>query len=82
MIVEQTGFGTAGFQTYSATSFTGPWTVGTAGQPPDACNGGTFGCYAVTGHPELSTTRQLVFSWFSVDDRDGYGHVRIGAVDW
>lgn len=39
-------------------------------------------CYALIGHPELSTSNQLVFSWFSPDDRDGYAHVRIGAVGW
>ncbi len=82
VMMEQTGIGSGAFQAWEATSPTGPWTAGPAGVPPDACTGGIFGCYALYGHPELSTSSQLVFSWFSVDDRDGYGRVRIGAVDW
>ncbi len=31
---------------------------------------------------EISTKSQFVFSWFSPDDRDGAGHVRLGAIDW
>ena len=82
VLITQTGFGTGGFQAYTATSPRGPWTLGPAAQPPDACTGGGFGCYALTGHPELSTTSLLVYSWLSPDDRDGYGHIRIGAVPW
>jgi predicted small secreted protein len=77
-----TFFGAAPFQIYEATSPTGPWTAGPAGQVPDACSAGTFGCYALTGHPELSSSQQLVFSWYSPDDVDKYGHVRIASVPW
>lgn len=82
VLVEQTGFRSAGFQTYESTSPRGPWLAGLAAQPPDACVGGTFGCYAVNGHAELSTSTQFVYSWWSVDDRSGEGHIRVGAVDW
>lgn len=81
-MIAQTGLGAATFQVYEASSPTGPWSAGPAGQVPDACSAGTFGCYALSGHPELSSSGQLVFSWFSSDDRDKSGHVRVGAVAW
>ena len=81
-MVAQTGLGAATFQVYTASSPTGPWTAGPSAQVPDACPVGMFGCYALSGHPELSTSQQLVFSWYSTDDRDNFGHVRVGAMAW
>lgn len=82
VMLEQRGFGNAAFQTYYATSPRGPWTRGLAAQPPDPCQGGTWGCRTLFGHPELSTSMYFVYSWFSVDDRNGHGHVRLAAVAW
>lgn len=83
VMIEQPTYGTGEFRTYEATSITGPWTPGPAGQVPDACNGNSvFGCYAIYGHPELSTPTKLVFSWHSSVDRDGKGHLRLGAIEW
>jgi hypothetical protein len=82
IMVEQTGLGSTTFKVFQATSPTGPWTQIAAGQVPDACRTGAFGCYAVMGHAELSTSTQLVYSWFSPDDRDGYAHLRLGTLDW
>ena len=81
-VVAQTYIGSAPFQVFEANSPTGPWTAGPAAQVPDACNAGSFGCYAIFGHPELSTSQQLVLSWFSSDDRDKTGHVRVGTINW
>ena len=52
-----------------------------AGQPPDQC-GGTFGCYALFGHAELSTADSFAFSWYSAGDRGGFGHIRLATVAW
>ncbi len=78
----QTFFGAAPFSVYEANTPTGPWTPKASTQVADACTSASFGCYAVVGHPELSTAQQLVYSWYSADDLDGFGHVRLGAIDW
>ena len=75
------------FMVFEGATPYGPFTFAKAGAVPDSCNAPT-NCYAVIGHPELSTNQQLVFSWFSTDDRlDSFpyslnGHVRLGAIDW
>jgi hypothetical protein len=83
MMVKDSFFDPAHFRIYTASSPLGPWTAGPAGRVPDHCRGGTFGCYAFNGHPELSSSETFVFSWFSPGDRnaDG-GHVRLGTVRW
>ncbi len=87
----QTSYGQPGQQTrfsaFEAASPAGPFHLLLSGATPDDCTLGS-GCYAVIGHPELSTSKQLVFSWFSTDDRLNShpttlnGHVRVGAIDW
>jgi hypothetical protein len=70
----------------SATAF-GPFKLDVAGAVPDTCPL-NVGCYAVFGHPELSTNTQLAFSWFSSGDRlNSYavplnGHLRLGGIAW
>jgi hypothetical protein len=82
-VLEQTGLGTSStFQVYKATSPTGPWTPGPAGQIPDACLGNTYPCHSLYGHPELSTSNNLLFSWYAGDDENGSGHVRVGSIAW
>jgi hypothetical protein len=81
-MIVQTQFGTGDFQVFQASSPTGPWTAGPAGRVPDACTGGGFGCYALSGHAELSTGDRFVLSWLSPGDRDGFGHIRVGTVAW
>jgi hypothetical protein len=82
-VIEQTGLGTSStMQVYEATSPTGPWTAGPAGRFPDSCVGSGFPCRALIGHPELSTSNNLLFSWFSGDDEHGSGHVRVGSIAW
>ena len=83
MIVKDSFFDSPHFRIYTARVPLGPWTPGPAGRVPDHCRGGGFGCYAFYAHPELSTARSFVFSWFSPGDRnaDG-GHIRLGAIRW
>jgi len=81
-MIVQTGFGVGGFQVLQATSPAGPWTPGPAGQVPDPCRRGTYACYALSGHAELSTADRFWFSWYSPDDVDGFGHIRLGSVAW
>ncbi|MFG2091135.1 MULTISPECIES: hypothetical protein [unclassified Spirillospora] len=80
-MVVQTNFGSAPFTVYTATSPTGPWTAAVSAKVPDSCIGG-WGCYALIGHPELSSDDQLVYSWRSPGDRGGETHLRLGAVPW
>lgn len=80
MIVQDV-FQTGGYTVYEAASPTGPWNAVAAGQVPDPC-GPEFGCYAFTGHPELSTATDFMLSWYSPKDRNGRGHLRLGTVSW
>lgn len=70
-----------GFEVYSASSPTGPWQLLQTGQVPSAtgCSGGEFGCYALIGHPDLSTTSDLLVSYF---DPNGLGHLHLAAFPW
>ncbi len=86
-LIVHSAFGSGGFDVFEAASLTGPWTRTGSGRPPDSCQSppGTpfpFGCYAIAGHPELSTSARLVFSWLSPDDRNFDAHIRVGAIDW
>jgi hypothetical protein len=80
-MIVQTEFGSGGFRVFEATSPTGPWSAGPSARPPDTCQG-TFGCYAVSGHAELSTADRFVYSWYSAGDRSGFGHIRLATVPW
>lgn len=42
------------------------------------------GCRHIIGHPELSTSDHLVYSWFDTGDLDGIhrGHLRLGGTYW
>jgi len=80
MVVEST-FRDGGYTVYEAAAPTGPWTVTGSGQVPDPC-GPDYGCYAFTGHPELSTPGNLMLSWYSPKDRGGDGHIRLGTMAW
>lgn len=81
-MIVQTGFGAAPFTVYTATSPTGPWTAAVSARVPDPCTSGSWGCYTLVGHPELSNNDQLVYSWLSPGDRGGEGHLRLAAVPW
>lgn len=80
MIVQDV-FRDGGYTVYEAASPTGPWAAVASGRVPDPC-GPDFGCYAFTGHPELSTATDFMLSWYSPRDRGGRGHIRLGTVSW
>jgi hypothetical protein len=95
VILMQTTFGDnspSNFTTFYGTSPSGPFTTGVSGQTPDGCTQHQpttgFGCYALAVHPELSSSAQLVFSYFAPDDRLNNftyaqtGHIRLAAVAW
>lgn len=68
-----------GFQVWTAPSPTGPWKLLQTGRVPSACTGGEFGCYALIGHPDLSTRSDLMMSYF---DPGGLGHLHVAAFPW
>jgi len=71
------------FQVLASPTPWGPFRAGPAGQVPDSCVPGALGCYSVDLRPELSTSSQLVYSWFSSDDTTvDYGHPRLGVMPW
>jgi hypothetical protein len=95
MLETGVGNGAAAMAVYSASSVLGPWTLGPTVVVPDACDAGQFGCYAIEGHPELSSAGSLVYSYFSSDDQSGdgtarvngqpayaVGHIRLGTIAW
>jgi hypothetical protein len=49
----------------------------------NTCTDGTYGCYAINGHPELSTTKDLVFSYYDPGGgSNGLGHLYIDSYPW
>jgi len=67
------------FQVFTAPTPVGPWTLLKTGQVPSTCSGGEFGCYALIGHPELSTPSELLLSYY---DPAGVGHLHLAAFPW
>jgi hypothetical protein len=67
------------FQVWTASTLTGPWKLLQTGTVPSSCSGGEFGCYAINGHPELSTAGDLMISYY---DPAGNGHLHLAAVPW
>lgn len=49
----------------------------------NTCNDGEYGCYAINGHPELSTTSNLVFSYYDPGGgSNGLGHLYVSSYPW
>lgn len=87
VLIEQTD-GTGGFTVYQASIPTGPWSDLTSGKVPCAIEGDSF-CRAIFGHPELSTSSQLMVSYFDPAAAPQYnpaagpeGHVMVTAFPW
>jgi hypothetical protein len=78
VMVDETNLA-GGFQVWTASTPTGPWTLLRTGTVPSSCQGGSFACYAVNGHPELSTAGDLMISYY---DPAGNGHLHLAAVPW
>lgn len=71
--VEETSIG-GDYQIWTASSPAGPWTVIQSGR---LCAAGD-GCHALIGHPELSTSSDLIVSYYSLDAH----HIEVAAVPW
>jgi hypothetical protein len=71
--VEETSIG-GDYQVWSASAPAGPWTVIQSGR---LCAAGD-GCHALIGHPELSTSSDLLVSYYSSHAH----HIEVSAVPW
>ena len=76
-LVEETSIG-GDFRVWHATSPTGTWTQGTSGRVPCSGGSGLNLCRALIGHPELSTSSQLLLSFYNPAD----DHVWLAANNW
>jgi hypothetical protein len=67
------------YTVWRSSSLTGGWTATRSGTTP--CSGGGDGanfCRAHIGHPQLSTTSNLLMSYFNPADK----HLKVTAVPW
>jgi hypothetical protein len=49
----------------------------------DTCNSGTYGCYALNFHPELSTSTNLAFTYYDPGGgSNGKGHMYLATYPW
>jgi hypothetical protein len=79
---EYSSNGTA--QVYTGTSPTN-WTLLTTDNNvlSDTCNSGTYGCYALNFHPELSTSSDLSFTYYDPGGgSNGDGHMYLATYPW
>jgi hypothetical protein len=67
LLMEQTSFG-GHYNLYEATTPAGPWTLKESDAMPGCRGGDNRGCYALYGHPELSTPGHLMYSFHNRDD--------------
>ena len=86
-MIEQTS-STGAFTVYEASSPDGTWTEKTSGTVPCITEGDSF-CRAIIGHPELSTSSDLLLSYFNpgAAPQDNpsagpEGHVMAAAYPW
>jgi hypothetical protein len=87
VMVEQTN-DVGGFTVYQASSPAGAWTQLTSGTLPCAAVGSDL-CHAYVPHPELSTSSDLMISFFNPAATPYYqpgepaeGHLEVAAVPW
>ena len=77
-LIEETSLG-GNFRVWTASSPLGPWTQKTSGQVSCGSGSGSLNfCRALIGHPELSTSSQLLLSFFNPAD----DHVWVSATSW
>jgi hypothetical protein len=87
VLIEQTNI-VGGFTVYQASHPSGAWQEKTSGTVPCTIEGDSF-CRAIIGHPELSTRRHLLVSFFNPGaaphynpSADAEGHVMVAAFPW
>lgn len=77
-LIEETTLG-GDFRVWTASSPSGPWSEKTSGKVPCTSGSGTLNfCRALIGHPELSTSSQLLLSFYNPGD----DHVSVAATAW
>jgi hypothetical protein len=76
-LIEQHGVN-GRFQVWQAPSPTGPWRPGPSGTVPCGDQSGIDLCRAFIGHPELSTPRHLLMSYYNPAD----DHISVHTVPW
>ncbi|MBP2330358.1 hypothetical protein JOF56_010743 [Kibdelosporangium banguiense] len=67
-----------GFELWQATSPAGPWTRRSTGKVPCSGGAGNDLCRALTGHVQLSTSSQLMLSYFN----PASAHVEAATFPW
>ena len=78
-LIEETSLGGDFRVWHTSSPPTGAWSQGTPGRAP--CTSGTGAlnfCRALIGHPELSTSSQLLYSFYNPGDN----HVSVAASPW
>jgi hypothetical protein len=76
-LIEETSLG-GDFRVWHASSPTAAWSQGTSGKVPCSGGSGLNLCRALIGHPELSTSSQLLLSFYNPGDN----HVWVAANSW
>jgi hypothetical protein len=67
------------YQIFSAPNVGAPWHLDRSGTLP-GCPPRTGYCFALTGHPELSTPSDIFVTYVDPDAGPGMGHVVMAAV--
>jgi hypothetical protein len=68
LLMEQTSMGLH-YRLWRSSAPAGPWTLVRTGQVPGCTIEAYAGCYALYGHPELSTPGELLFSFYDSGPR-------------
>jgi hypothetical protein len=80
LMLEQTTFG-GHYNIYEASTPAGPWALRESDVMPGCASGSDGGCYALYGHPELSTPGHLMYSFHNMDHGDRTeGYVKLTDV--
>ena len=69
LMMEQTSMG-AHYRLYQSSTPVGPWTFVRSAQAPNCNATAGAGCYALVGHPEISTPSQLLYSYADMADNE------------
>jgi hypothetical protein len=76
-LLETTSF-RGDYKVFSALQPTGPWHLESTGIPPGCPSRKKF-CFALEGHPSISTANQLIISYHDPDSGPG-GHIVVSAI--
>lgn len=77
-LIELTSVG-GDYRVFAAPTVGGPWRLTRSGALPGCRHPSTGFCYALTGHPELSTSTRMFVSYMKPDMKPG-GHMVVTAI--